>query len=685
MAPLDRFFQVPDDDVQYITERPPSRRPRSLSSASTCTLGRGDERTFDEITVEEVVDLTIDDTLTSRQPLEAGELALASLRLAEEILQPNDCIEVREVSIGSYNVDFITIKIIARERSGKITIRGTPLTRNRGLANKLPKKLNEVCQILHMTDDNRPALVSISTNLVVKKRTIIFTNAQWPKHCSTQFGSLPGEQRRLANESLGILVCRWSFKIYSVTQGRKSKPVEEVLERIHAEEVTDPQYRESPENLCFQWRGGRALGGSWSSARPHQSPIETIELDSSQTNASRQRHRHRDAGQKYTLFDSFAGAGGVSRGVQMTRGFTVTHAVDKAADVWPTYQANFRDTELFKGSVDEFIKRSHKRHLRVDFLHLSPPCQYFSPAHTHQSVHDDENIFALFSCNSLINKVRPRIITVEQTFGITHERHQEYLRILINDFTQFGYSVRWKVVRLCTWGSSQDRKRLIMIAAAPGERLPPFPEPTHSESGAGGLKPYTTIRQALSGIRLNDELHDLNTVKHYHPRRPAYDPNGLAGTLTTGGADFAYPDGTRDFTLREYASLQGFPCYHRFKGTRTSIKKQIGNAFPPNTVRVLYDHLQKWLLREDGFSPYQEAVPDAIMVEEDNNMVIVDESDGSSSSVARGSPNEWHSQSPEMEDFVEILDPMDIDGVSRYPQGRNESHYDSDKVMIDLT
>lgn len=304
-------------------------------------------------------------------------------------------------------------------------------------------------------------------------------------------------------------------------------------------------------------------------------------------------------------------------------------------------------------SVDKFIQVTKDRLLRVDVLHLSPPCQYFSPAHTHQSVHDDTNIFALFGCHSLIDKLRPRLITLEQTFGITHERHHQYLRALIGDYTQLGYSVRWKVVRLCTWGLAQDRKRLIILAAAPGEKLPPFPQPTHSENGADGLEPLTTIRKAIASIRVGDDLHNLDNVKYFRPRRAPLDPDRLAGTITTGGNDVYYPDGTRDFTIREYACIQGFPRYHKFIGTKTCIRKQIGNAFPSNTVRVLYQHLENWLLQQDGMARYQ-PIADSVLVVDDSD-------DDNSDDYLRWqtSSSSAHS-SPEMdEDIVEIACPRD--------------------------
>lgn len=57
--------------------------------------------------------------------------------------------------------------------------------------------------------------------------------------------------------------------------------------------------------------------------------------------------------------------------------------------------------------------------------------------------------------------------------------------------------------------------------------------------------------------------------------------------------------GNRDFTLREYACLQGFPLEHKFG--RIRVKKQIGNAVPPSIAKVLFEEIKKSLLKADGF------------------------------------------------------------------------------------
>lgn len=648
------------DEVQLITSRPrlPHRR------ASTETLGRSDEEPEDIIdlsdddVIDDIIDLTVDDSHIQERPLSDGAYAIASVRASSELIVPGKFIEVHSMTIFNYIINFILVKTIIRDRQGKTVIRGVPFTRNKNLtkdkalSSKLPKKLNEVCEILAIDQQgspDSPALVEAPIEAFVKVRKLTKTNVMWQPYSHDQFdGIRDPKERDRAIEALGMLFCRWQFTIVFVTQRNAMKPVEEILRRFHENEV-EPACRVRDEKTRADWRGDEKASGS-------RTPTYLPGGD-----------------HKYNLFDSFSGAGGVSRGAQMA-GFRVSHAIDSEPQVWPTYEANFPNAKLFRGSVNEYIQ-SRPRGARADVLHLSPPCQYFSPAHTHDSPHDEANIDSLFSCLTLVREVRPRLITVEETFGLTHDRHLKYLQLLINDFTQIGYSVRWKVVRLCTWGSAQDRKRLIMIGAAPGEQLPPFPRATHSEYGLHGTKKFHTMRQALAGIRPGDSLHDINAVKEYIPAKRAYDPNRLAGTLTTSGADFCYPDGTRDFTLREFAALQGFPRCHKFEGTRTSIKRQIGNAFPPNTVKVLYEHLKTWLYKQDGVTPSPNN--DVIMLDgpslEAKDFIIVDDSDDDSVrevEFGRGFSVESHSDS-EASVMRDIQDVRDLDD-------------DDDVIMIDL-
>ncbi|OAA40157.1 C-5 cytosine methyltransferase DmtA [Beauveria brongniartii RCEF 3172] len=600
-----------DDDV-YVRSRHRRRRQRqrSVSVASTSTILPyaadadddycaiiEDDAEADVLFASEVIDLTKDDSQRLILPHRPNETELDSIVAPCGLtVKPTNCIQISDTYLGELKINFLQVTTIISDSDGRTFIRGIPFTR----PGQKP---------------DPPVLVDVEPQRVIRWRTLIITNAPFPAHAADinrYAHSRSLEQKRIAAEKSAHIVCRWAMTIiYSITATNRNKAEEELLEHLRSDDLLDAKYRVSDNKVSELWRGPRQRGGGWKTT-----PESLKSLDTPIS---------RCPGQTYTLFDSFSGAGGVSRGAQ-DAGFKIRYAIDK-------------ERELYECDTKKYAEKKQRK--PVDILHLSPPCQVWSPAHTHDGPNDAANTEALYTCRSLITQCRPRIITLEQTFGITHAKHVNHFWALIRDFTDLGYSVRWSVIRLCTWGSPQDRKRLIMIASAPGEQVPPFPAPTHSEYGGNGTKPFNTVASTLARVRRGDSLHNPEDVQSFHPPRPSWDANTLGRTITTGGANSYHPSGRRDFTLRELACLQGFPKTHEFVGTLTKIRRQIGNAFPPNTVYVLYKHLHDWLLKEDNVDSY---------VPEDDVMVIDDEDSdiSGSESVIFGEAR----VSPDMDDVV---------------------------------
>lgn len=259
---------------------------------------------------------------------------------------------------------------------------------------------------------------------------------------------------------------------------------------------------------------------------------------------------------------------------------------------------------------------------QVDILHISPPCQFFSPAHTIAGKDDEMNTASLLACGRLLALVRPRVVTLEQTFGIGHAEFTRWFNALIHQFTDNGYSLRWKICHLQDWvclpppfhlstphremselttpqGLPQRRQRLIIIAACPGEPLPPFPPYTHSRHPTPGLKPYTSVNSLLATIPPNTPDHDLAAALSKPLHESPWDDTSIAPrAITTHGGQNYHPSGTRGLTNRELAVLQGFPLGHVF-GER-NVKKQIGNAVPPSVAAVLFGQVRRAVEEGDG-------------------------------------------------------------------------------------
>lgn len=300
-----------------------------------------------------------------------------------------------------------------------------------------------------------------------------------------------------------------------------------------------------------------------------------------------------DGKKKYTFGDICTGAGGTARGAHQA-GLKLNFLLDHWDDAWTTLQLNF-DAKILLKSVNQFCNQEWHSWERVDILHISYPCQPHSPAHTRDGKDDPDNIATGYSVGPIFERCRPRIVTFEQTSGIVTHNGGYHFRALIRQIIDQGYSLRSQICNLAEYGNAQPRKRLIIIAACPGQKLPTLPEITHGV----GKQPLTTVRDALRNV------HPMKTPDHMNYAYPkdgeAYDARApLRSAITcSGGVGNLHPSGTRTFTLQELASLQGFPPEHQFFGGSTSIKKQIGNAVPAVFAKILYQHVTKSLEASD--------------------------------------------------------------------------------------
>lgn len=166
---------------------------------------------------------------------------------------------------------------------------------------------------------------------------------------------------------------------------------------------------------------------------------------------------------RYTFGDSFCGAGGMSRAACQS-GLHIKYAFDCNKHACKSYEMNFPRTDLHCLWAHEFVGTDVD--CKVDIAHLSPPCQFFSDAHTVVGKDDEMNTASLFAVGELLKKSKPRVITLEQTFGIVlRAKHQGYLNALIQVFTSNGFSIRWRLLHCADYGLPQMRLRTFMIAS----------------------------------------------------------------------------------------------------------------------------------------------------------------------------------------------------------------------------
>ena len=252
---------------------------------------------------------------------------------------------------------------------------------------------------------------------------------------------------------------------------------------------------------------------------------------------------------------------------------------------------------------DFFKKPENRKFIGMDILHLSPPCCFFSPAHTHAGKNDQSNLEALYTVAPLLKLLQPRAATLEQTTGLLdRKKHSLFFRALLNQIIVAGYNVRYKIVNMSEHGLAQTRKRLLLIAAKRGLPLPDFPAPSHGP--ASGHRRFNYIWDALEPLRLRgnnhyDPYHNPDEKeRRQRLNETPYDPKTsfLRGIVTGKGSESYHYEGKRQHTVRESALFQSFPIDHKFTGPHQKAMLQVGNAYPPLMAKKVFQQCI-WTLR----------------------------------------------------------------------------------------
>ncbi|KAJ9603377.1 hypothetical protein H2200_012155 [Cladophialophora chaetospira] len=311
--------------------------------------------------------------------------------------------------------------------------------------------------------------------------------------------------------------------------------------------------------------------------------------------------RGKQVRREYTFAEPFCGAGGPSLGAAEA-GLRLMHAFDCDEEAMNTYRHEFQVGRPFLKAVtmdvaDYIHMARNSPDYIVDVVHMSPPCQPFSGANANLNPEEDERNVETFRTVGILLKVhKPRFATLEESFGLGSRNNLLHFRELVGFFTNHGFSVQWNMFNLARFGVPQNRKRLIFVAAAPGERLPNLPTVTHGDEP--GLRPWVNIGDAINNIPTSATDHDIH---HIHLRRPRRNPAGRITpvsmtdrsntVMTDGNSDRVHHPDNRIYTIRELAALQTYPHDFEFFGTWGQKCTQIGNDVPPRFAEILYRDL----------------------------------------------------------------------------------------------
>jgi DNA (cytosine-5-)-methyltransferase len=274
---------------------------------------------------------------------------------------------------------------------------------------------------------------------------------------------------------------------------------------------------------------------------------------------------------------------------------------------------------------------------------------------------DDERNYLFKHYFNIVKLVRPKIFLMENVKGILSMKNGEIFNEIKRIFSDENllngdrYHLTHFVVNSADFGVPQKRERVIIIGVlnkkidlneifkntqntlaiedssffipvSIKDAISNLPKPT--ENGIVEIKNYQSEYQkslknpnnftfnhtkTKHSIKAIERMQKIETDQNYRNLDEKINSvhsgsygrlnyNGLAQTITTrfdtpSGGKFIHPEFNRTITPREAARIQGFPDYFEFKGSKSSICKQIGNAVPVK-VSYFFARLAKDILNE---------------------------------------------------------------------------------------
>ena len=286
----------------------------------------------------------------------------------------------------------------------------------------------------------------------------------------------------------------------------------------------------------------------------------------------------------------FAGCGGLDFGFHNNPKYKHILVNDFDKDACDTYEHNFK-IKPNCGDIKKLLDIPD-----FDLLIGGFPCQGFSMANPYRTETDERNKLYL-EILRILNQKQPSYFILENVKGILSmggydteidkkNKTGRIVKNIVQDLKMSGYKVEFKLFKLKNYNIPQKRERVIFIGVRNDiEFKINWPLESNTE---------LTLKDAIGDLSIDyvDEIQHIGT-KH------KCNVNGFLGnrelkwnepspTITGRGGGSGgpvihnHPSLKRRLTIRECARIQTFPDNFIFKGSISSMYKQIGNAVPCN-------------------------------------------------------------------------------------------------------
>ncbi|TDK26587.1 DNA cytosine methyltransferase [Arthrobacter crusticola] len=298
-----------------------------------------------------------------------------------------------------------------------------------------------------------------------------------------------------------------------------------------------------------------------------------------------------------SVLEICAGAGGQSVGLEKA-GFTHSLAVEIDVDAASTLRLNRPEWDVHTGDVREISGTEHRG---VDLLAGGVPCPPFSIAGKQLGADDERDLFP--EALRLVREARPTAVLLENVKGLASVRFAPYRQSILTELDKLGYDSDWKLLNSSEYGVPQLRPRFILVAMKrrsfkkfewplPQQNTPTVGEllqPLMESGGWAGANAWAlranSIAPTVVGGSKKHGGADLGPTRAKAAwLQLGVDGKGIANEPPSPETPLDY---TPRLTNQMVARVQGFPAEWKFSGRKTSVYRQIGNAFPPPVASAI--------------------------------------------------------------------------------------------------
>lgn len=304
--------------------------------------------------------------------------------------------------------------------------------------------------------------------------------------------------------------------------------------------------------------------------------------------------------EKLKIASLFCGCGGTDVGLLGNFDFLGKHYASNNMEI---VYANDIDDNACKIFNENFDIKPDNRDIRkinsselpdFDILTGGFPCQSFSIIAQNPKrlgVKDDRGKLFFEMCRILRDK-QPKCFIAENVKGLLTANQKSAFPLIMEEFKNSGYDVKYMVLNSANYGVPQKRERVIIVGFRKDLNIN-FIFPNHVITNENLFEPlkkvidnnvdekYYFSERAVEGMMKKREK--MNKGRAQDIEKPCNTVGAHLAKVSLNSTDPVLFNGTRyrRFTPREVARIQSFPETFSLVGTETAQYRALGNAIPP--------------------------------------------------------------------------------------------------------